>query len=1146
MGVCTSTADVAAVSSAPSRYLSGGAGAPVKPPLTRCADGEVTPAHHVNAACTNQVSSAKAHNVLAPVARRLARRKERHHRIAAAIAAAAAAGVAAAAAARESPAIRRRRQADENAIREAAWNPSFTHDASLSARSSAGTALRHSTAASTTSRRYDDARDLEVTAASIDSETEMLTNDRSAPVTIAVTPSSDVIPFSIDPEAIAARAAAAAQAAIRRAYAAAAAAVPSMQKMAADGVLSPGNLTHPFAFLSKLSPSLTSAVAEILQRSKTSVMPVTFALPMQAPITRIASSDYSEKEHGNETALPATSSSSTLVDKDRAKSSYDVVQSADSADSLELSAVGAFEAQAHASDHPRHLAYISQSATGFTAASLSCTEDNSIVAATRQTAMKSAAIIQQIVGEEMTTAERLDCLSTVRPANANSLHSTKLVSVPVMPVDPRQRRSRDVKYRSASGMVAVHATRALRLPQNRRFLPYQTCETVTSTIAGSTCKDLSDGSSVVGVDPLPAEVAAVPSEVTAFTQQGQNLYEMLACALRARGVYLAVPMRNLEKSAGVHNNIDSSREFTRGAVRNLASRIRASSPAAHAESLLGEVMEGKNASQHVLPLATVTHVDTGSADAEATAAAAEYVAAASAAVVADNAESYIDAILLAENAAATVIRRVGEGHLITLDEEMASTRACNAGSASLNAPSYVTLTHNLALILQRLVRGHNGRLRAAAQRVALGLDAAPTDVLTSNEEMIIGAQSAREAEIRLCIPSAASDDPDADIRLLHLERFEAYARECNPTFTSALPMAWEKCGTNPMRYATAVHVMVFVLTVSTCVLSIHVIFLIPCVQSSLWLALEDQRPNSTRPFYEGLERLANERMVQREAVSRCATRAVARARISRKRFVLAVATAATLIVTTRVDASAPACTLIDSRNIPINDDDLRPWHYERLSMFANDVAPTLLDTLPVAWTRFGMEPMRIWAAIDKRYPGQTAMHIEDLVAISEERARRRRGDAAREGALIFPHDARLCNSATNGSRLQLADVAPGTHFIRTGMATIPSNASANTSMHNLQHDYATILAAIEQFAPPADDDDLQPIYLARLHLYTSEVAPEAAERVQAAFNACGDQPLLLFASCERQHPDTTNAYVADLIACTVSIFVESSQAHAVF
>ena len=42
-----------------------------------------------------------------------------------------------------------------------------------------------------------------------------------------------------------------------------------------------------------------------------------------------------------------------------------------------------------------------------------------------------------------------------------------------------------------------------------------------------------------------------------------------------------------------------------------------------------------------------------------------------------------------------------------------------------------------------------------------------------------------------------------------------------------------------------------------------------------------------------------------------------------------------------------------SAPVPENDDDLAPWHYERLIRFAHEVAPSMLSTIPEAWQRFG-------------------------------------------------------------------------------------------------------------------------------------------------------------------------------------------------
>ena len=82
-----------------------------------------------------------------------------------------------------------------------------------------------------------------------------------------------------------------------------------------------------------------------------------------------------------------------------------------------------------------------------------------------------------------------------------------------------------------------------------------------------------------------------------------------------------------------------------------------------------------------------------------------------------------------------------------------------------------------------------------------------------------------------------------------------------------------------------------------------------------------------------------------------------------------------------------------------------------------------------------------------------------------------------------------------------------------------------------------IIAALAPFAPPPNDDDLASMYRERLMLYASEVAPEIEQHIESAFERFADRPLLLFASCERKYPNTTNEYVEDLVATTVSILL---------
>ena len=75
---------------------------------------------------------------------------------------------------------------------------------------------------------------------------------------------------------------------------------------------------------------------------------------------------------------------------------------------------------------------------------------------------------------------------------------------------------------------------------------------------------------------------------------------------------------------------------------------------------------------------------------------------------------------------------------------------------------------------------------------------------------------------------------------------------------------------------------------------------------------------------------------------------------------------------------------------------------ERLIKFAHEVAPAMIDTIPEAWARFGSAPLRIWSAIDKRFPGANVPYVSELIAIAEERAQRRAGTEPTPGRRVFP------------------------------------------------------------------------------------------------------------------------------------------------
>lgn len=94
--------------------------------------------------------------------------------------------------------------------------------------------------------------------------------------------------------------------------------------------------------------------------------------------------------------------------------------------------------------------------------------------------------------------------------------------------------------------------------------------------------------------------------------------------------------------------------------------------------------------------------------------------------------------------------------------------------------------------------------------------------------------------------------------------------------------------------------------------------------------------------------------------------------------------------------------------------------------------------------------------------------------------------------------------------------------------SLPTTADLSASHPPIalrQEEIATLLALL----PPADGCDLRGAFLERLTAYASEVAPEIADHVHAAFSQFADSPLVLFASCERQHPGTTGEFVGDLV-----------------
>lgn len=101
-------------------------------------------------------------------------------------------------------------------------------------------------------------------------------------------------------------------------------------------------------------------------------------------------------------------------------------------------------------------------------------------------------------------------------------------------------------------------------------------------------------------------------------------------------------------------------------------------------------------------------------------------------------------------------------------------------------------------------------------------------------------------------------------------------------------------------------------------------------------------------------------------------------------------------------------------------------HLERLREFAREVAPAMLGSLDAAWAKYGHEPSRVWATIEKRYPGATQEYASDIPVVAKARAKERiKDERAQARALARAQSAQSKASRKNSAGTKKSGSKPG-------------------------------------------------------------------------------------------------------------------------